>query len=236
MVSHRVFTAKRRIRVGDCDSNGNLRVDAIARYLQDIGYDDTDDIGVGDGGFWVARSIEMDFSDVNRWPKRNEFITMQTYCSGIGKAFAQRCVDITTANGEVIHTLTMWVSINEQGKPSTVPQWLIDAYPKAEKVSAKRTLQVIEPSDEFDGNIISWPLRASDLDVNNHVNNAVAFDALYEAAQAIDAKLPRRVLIEYHQPLESTDDTSIYLRQNGLGFDAWFANDKNVAAVMKWEI
>lgn len=230
----RVFESKRRIRVADCDSRGKLRVDAIARYLQDIGYDDTEDIGVGDGGLWVARSIEMDFSGITKWPNRNEFIGLSTFCSGIGHAFAQRCVDIKSKSNESIRTLTVWVSIDERGKPTQVPSWLAQAYPFAEKIKSKRTLEVIDPQQEFDGTIVDWPLRASDLDINNHANNSVAFDALYESAQIMDVKQPKQVRIEYHHPLGVGDNTNIFMRQSDFGFEAWLTNRKNVAASMSW--
>src|SRR5690606_26713487 len=108
-----------------CNDKGTIRVDALARYLQDIGYDDTDDIGVGDGGLWVARSIQMKLPEKEALPTRNEYVNLETYCGGVGKAFAQRVVNIETkANPEVqVETLTTWVCIDENGKPTPIPQW-----------------------------------------------------------------------------------------------------------------
>ena len=39
----RVYTASRRVRLGDADPGGRLRLDAIARYVQDVSDDDTRD-------------------------------------------------------------------------------------------------------------------------------------------------------------------------------------------------
>ncbi len=234
MTTQRTFRSSRRVRVGDCDARGIVRVDALARYLQDIGYDDTDDIGVGDGGLWVARSITMTFPSAQCWPVRNEIIQLETYCGGVGRAFAQRNVEIETSAGEKIHTTTLWVSVNEAGKPIGVPQWLLDAYPDAKKVTSSRTLSVALPTD---GVLAEhpWHLRASDFDINDHANNTVAFDALYEVAHVITAPLPLQVVIEYHQPIETADLTKLIYYVNDYGFQAWLVSNGIVAAAMQWK-
>lgn len=233
MTDHRVFTTSRRVRVGDCDGQGNVRIDALARYLQDIGYDDTEDIGVGDGGYWVARSISMSFESTPLVPQRNEFVHLSTYCSGIGRAFAQRNVEITTQAGAHINTSTIWVSLSEEGKPTEVPQWLMSAYPHTKKVSSARTLGLTDSSDP-DVISVDWVLRASDYDINDHVNNAVAFDALYEVAHTVSAQPPAKVLVEYHQPIQSQDRAQLLYKTNDNGFDAWLASSNRIAAAMQW--
>lgn len=237
MTTHRKFHASRRIRVGDCASDGIVRVDALARYLQDIGYDDTDDIGVGDGGLWVARSISMSFPNNSLWPMRNQMIDLETYCGGIGRAIAQRNVTITTENGSRIDTSTIWVCVSEEGKPMRVPEWLTRAYPDAEKISAARTLSVSEPQNAQTAPDLTesvWHLRASDFDINDHANNAVAFDALYDVAQKVNALPPSSILVEYHQPVTARDAVRLMWKVRSGGFDAWLASDEGVAAAMRW--
>ena len=41
----RRFTAERPVRWGDTDRHGRLRLDALARFLQDVANDDTRDAG-----------------------------------------------------------------------------------------------------------------------------------------------------------------------------------------------
>lgn len=230
----RIFKTKRRIRVGDCDANGIVRVDALARYLQDVGYDDTDDIGVGDGGFWVARSIEMRFPQKTKMPKRNEWVNLETFCGGVGRAFAERTVNIYTNQGDIITTNTIWISIDKTGKPVLIPKWLIKAYPQAKKINATRTLPLLNLEEKFDGTTFDWELRSTDVDVNGHINNVLAFIALYEVAQLLDAPSPSNVLVEYRHSLLASDETKIYSRDFGEGFDAWLVSGNNIAATMRW--
>lgn len=230
----RIFETKRRIRVGDCDTTGTVRVDALARFLQDVGYDDTEDIGVGDGGLWVARSIAMRFPNKSKMPKRNEWVNLETYCSGIGYAFAQRTVNIYTNLGDVITTNTIWVSIDSAGKPVSIPLWLSKEYPDALKMKATKTLPLPMLEEESVGHTIDWKIRAADIDVNGHANNALAFSALFEAANILRVRPPSEVLVEYHLPLVASKQTDLFMVKSGRGFDAWLVSDHNIAAVMRW--
>jgi acyl-ACP thioesterase len=71
--------------------------------------------------------------------------------------------------------------------------------------------------------------------VNDHINNAVAFDALYEISHLLDLSSPTQVVIEYHRPIDSHGMTQLYVRPTDSGFDAWLVNDKNIAAAMTWK-
>jgi hypothetical protein len=43
----RVYAGRRRIRLADTDASGRLRLDAIARFLQDLAIDDVQETGWG---------------------------------------------------------------------------------------------------------------------------------------------------------------------------------------------
>ena len=51
----RTFSHERRVRFGDVDRHGRLRLDALAAYQQDVAAADTADSGVGWTGAWVVR-------------------------------------------------------------------------------------------------------------------------------------------------------------------------------------
>src|SRR4029077_712129 len=55
-VTARRYRARRSVRLSDTDSNGRLRLDAIARFLQDVAADDILDAGwAPDDHIWVVR-------------------------------------------------------------------------------------------------------------------------------------------------------------------------------------
>jgi len=51
----RVFEGTRRVRLADVSPAGRLRLDAIARFLQDVSADDTADAALPDAEAWVVR-------------------------------------------------------------------------------------------------------------------------------------------------------------------------------------
>ena len=57
----RVFRSTRRIRLSDRAGDGRLRLDSVARYLQDIAMDDVDETSWGaPEHLWVMRHIRID--------------------------------------------------------------------------------------------------------------------------------------------------------------------------------
>ena len=86
---------QRRVRLGDCSPGGRLRLDATARYLQDLSDDDTRDVGLAQMTWVVRRTV----IDVHRFPTYLEPLDMVTWCSGIGSRWAERRVDIDSPGG-----------------------------------------------------------------------------------------------------------------------------------------
>jgi len=57
----RVYLAQRRVRANDVDTGRRLRLDGVARYLQDIAFDDLADAGFAQvHPLWVLRRTVVD--------------------------------------------------------------------------------------------------------------------------------------------------------------------------------
>ena len=66
----RVFRGRRRVHLGDVDAGGRLRLEALARYLQDVATDDADDARLSERrGVWVLRSSDLEITGVARVPR-----------------------------------------------------------------------------------------------------------------------------------------------------------------------
>ena len=71
----RSYTARRRVRLSDMDAGGRLRLDAVARFLQDAAIDDVEETGWGaPEHLWVVRRIQIDVAspllDDRSYPKQ----------------------------------------------------------------------------------------------------------------------------------------------------------------------
>jgi acyl-ACP thioesterase len=170
----RVFQAGRRVRAGDVDPCGRLRLDALARYLQDVSNDDTDDARLADPMGWVVRRTVIE----QRHPARlGERLELVTFCSGYGSRWAERRVSILGDRDASIDAATAWVHVDATGRPKALPaefHALYDAAAGGRLVNARQTHVPLVPGapgvEQFE-----WHPRATDLDVLDHVNNSVAW-------------------------------------------------------------
>jgi hypothetical protein len=83
----RTFSAGRTVRLGDVDPAGELRLDAIARYLQDVASDDAIDAGLSNALGWVVRRTMI---RIDRPLTVGEPLSLVTFCSGTGRSWAER--------------------------------------------------------------------------------------------------------------------------------------------------
>src|SRR6202790_123913 len=102
----RRVTRVRRVRLSDVTGTGRLRLDALARYLQDIAGDDVDDAGLG--GAWVLRRVALACGAL---PAFRDEVTLTTFCSGTGSRWAERRTTLH-AGGEVrVEAVALWVFV-----------------------------------------------------------------------------------------------------------------------------
>ena len=92
----RVVTRTRIVRLGDVDSRGVLRLDATARYLQDVATDDVADSPLGNTFTWVVRRTMI---EVREPAVVDEELSVTTFCSGTGRCWAERRTSIAGGAG-----------------------------------------------------------------------------------------------------------------------------------------
>ena len=109
----RRFTARRRVRLGDVDRHGRMRLDAIARHLQDVASDDAADSGL-DGGWVVRRTLIV----AARPAVLGEDLHLTTFCTGTGRSWAERRTSIVGDAGRAVEAVSLWVHVDPAtGRP-----------------------------------------------------------------------------------------------------------------------
>ena len=170
----------RRIRLADVDPSGATRFDALARHLQDVATDDVRDAGVEDAIAWVVRRTTI---IAPCRPRYGEEVQLATWCSGTGVALAERRTSISGEWGAAVEAVSLWVSLD---RSSLRPVPLTGAYfdPYRESAADRRVrARFVHPAAAPEGRPgRPWPLRDSDLDLFEHVNNAVSWMAVEEEA------------------------------------------------------
>src|SRR5947208_4945790 len=83
----RVFEQELRPGLADCAPSGRIRLDALARWLQDVAYAAVEEAGVAGAAVWVVRRARM---HVKRFPRFGSQFVLATFCSGLGRMLAAR--------------------------------------------------------------------------------------------------------------------------------------------------
>lgn len=200
----RRYVQSAQVRLADAGPDGRLRVDGVARLLQDVATDDWSDTGVEDGTTWVVRRTAIRRRPDRTWPRLNERVELATWCSGTGAAWAERRTDLLVDGEVVAEASAIWVPLDPQGRPTRVSAAFHEVY--AEAAGGRRVPgRIRSTSVPDDAATTSWALRKADLDIVDHVNNAVAWAAVVEVASGpvVEATLL------HHGPLEAGDAVAL---------------------------
>ncbi len=212
----RCFTGARKVRLGDVEPKGRLRLDALIRYCQDVSNDDTTEAGLDDVPPWVVRRTVVDELSP---AKLADDLTFTTFCSALGGRWAERRLDIVDQAGNSVYRVaTLWVCVDAgSGQPHALTDQFLSLYEEA-AAGRKASARLRNPKrgrdlgtdgiDGGDGEIagvsshpdVAWQLRKADFDTWGHVNNAAYWAAVEEWLPPFDG--PRRFRMEYGGGLE----------------------------------
>jgi acyl-ACP thioesterase len=224
----RVFEGLRKVRIGDVDPGGRMRLDAAVRFLQDLSADDTADAALPDAEAWVVRRTTI---EVHRFPRYLEGLALATWCSGTGSHWAERRVTIVGDRGGQIEATSIWVHVDlASGRPSRIPAGFDEIY--GEAAGGRRVkARLVHPDPGPDANRQPWVIRHTDLDVLDHVNNAAYWEAV-EEARAVDDTLraPLRVEVEHHNALGHGDAAELVTTREGDALHVWVTGPVGVGA------
>lgn len=225
----RQIARTRRVRLGDVTASGRIRLDALARYLQDIAADDVDDAGIV--GAWVVRRMALRFGEL---PRFRDDVELSTFCSGTGSRWAERRTTVRVAEREgsadpaPIEAVAIWVYVDASGRPARLEEWFWDLYGTAanDRIVSGRLHHRPPPADAV---ARPWPLRRADLDVLDHVNNAVSWAAVEDA---LDESGGRRRLsgaeIEYRAPIDAGETPTLHTVSDGDRLACWLTVEDEV--------
>ena len=174
--------------LADCAPSGRMRLDAIARWMQDAAYADVDDAGVAGHAFWILRRTRI---QVHRFPEINEPYRVQTFCSGVGRLVAERRTVISPVadpGRAIVDTASLWVHLDPATRrPSHITQDEFDRLANngyGERPVSHR-LKHPRPEPGSGVKLFDWYFRRVDTDLADHVNNAVYWELLEEELLAL---------------------------------------------------
>jgi acyl-ACP thioesterase len=205
----RTFSLPRRPGFADCAPSGRMRLDALACWLQDVAYADVEDAGLADTAVWVVRRTRM---RVNRFPHFGERLRCTTFCSGLGRMWAERRTDVVNEDGDRadVEAVSLWVHLDVGSwRPVPLTEAEIETYgPAAVERRVSARLRHPTPNGEPEGpESADWTFRRTECDIAAHVNNAAYWQPLEEELLAGPEPDPTRIdaEIEYRAPAQAGD-------------------------------
>ncbi|BBZ79353.1 acyl-ACP thioesterase [Mycolicibacterium anyangense] len=206
-----VFDREWPLRVGDIDRAGRLRLDAACRHIQDIGQDQLREMGHEETHpLWIVRRTMV---DMIRPIEFQDMLRMRRWCSGTSNRWCEMRVRIDGRKGGLIESEAFWININRETQgPARIADDFLDGLKKTTDVTRLRWKGYLSPGSREDADEIrDFPIRVSDIDLFDHVNNSVYWKVVEEFLAPYPELFssPLRVTIEHDAPVALGDKLEI---------------------------
>lgn len=166
-----------RVRISDSDVNGFLKLPSFLQMMQELAKDHAEVLGVGSstlmpqGLGWALAKLRL---DIERLPTCGERVCIKTWASTRTKVTTEREFVLSDEMGDPVATArTMWIlfDLNKRRleRLDTLGDWLrTDEFASDFKFS-----DMPQPPDKNALYTSNFGVRKDDLDINQHVNNAI---------------------------------------------------------------
>src|SRR6266480_680606 len=160
-MSGRVVTITRHVALGDVRPDATMRLDAIARIVQDVADADARGAPVEGMGIWILRRLELALAHT---PRFRADLTARTWCSGVGARWAERRTDVRAGDVLCVEATGLWVHVDaKRGTPAPMPDGFHSLWgPSAGGRQVSSRLR--HPRPPADAVSSRWMLRATDVD------------------------------------------------------------------------
>ncbi len=166
-----------RVRVGDADSCGFLKLPSLLGMMQEIAKDHAEALEIGasvlapQGLGWALSKLQL---EISRLPNCGERVFIKTWASTRSKIHTEREFLIFDDLGDKIASArSMWILFDLKKRRIErlvkLPNWMRD-----EEFANDFTFSEISKAPSADSPFVSnFGVRKDDIDMNGHVNNSI---------------------------------------------------------------
>lgn len=206
-----VFDVQWPLRVADIDRAGRLKFDAATRHIQDIGSDQLREMGYEETHpLWIVRRTMIDLIEPIEF---KDVLRLRRWCSGTSNRWCEMRVRVEGRRGGLMESEAFWINVNRETQgPSRISDDFLAGLRRTTDVDRLRWKAYLKPGSREDAKQIrKYPVRVSDIDLFDHMNNSVYWSVveehLHSAPELLEA--PLRVTIEHDSAVALGDDLEI---------------------------
>jgi acyl-ACP thioesterase len=215
-----VFDTGWPLRVGDIDREGRLRFDAACRHIQDIGSDQLRQLGYeATHPLWIVRRTMVDLIEPIEF---QDLLRLRRWCSGTSNRWCEMRVRIDGRKGGLMESEAFWININRETQgPARISEDFLTGLKRTTTVDRLRWKAYLKAGGRDDATqIVDYPVRVSDIDLFDHVNNSVYWSVVEDYLQSRRPELlkaPLRVTIEHDAAVALRERLEIITHEHPAG-------------------
>ncbi|BBX73329.1 acyl-[acyl-carrier-protein] thioesterase [Mycobacterium shinjukuense] len=230
-----VYQTGWRLATTDIDEHKRLRLDGVARYVQEVGAEHLADAGLAEvHPHWIVLRTVIDVLEPIEIPND---ITFRRWCAALSTRWCNMRVQLAGSHGGRIETEGFWICMN---KDTLTPSRLTDdCIARFGSTTDNHRLRwrpwLTEPITN--GTETPFPLRRTDIDHFEHVNNTIYWQGVLEILSQMPAlaAAPHRAVLEYRSPIRFDEPVVIRADQRDDRVRMHFVvgNDVRAAALVR---
>lgn len=211
-----VFSEKHRVTYYEADFTRRMTIAMMLDVIILASEDHSDELGVGAefvrqfGVTWVVIQYDV---HINRMPTVDEVITINTKSKSYNKYFAYREFTITDEQGNELMNMTgLWAAMNyKERKIASIPKETVEPF-GAEKVNQVPKMPKPKKIDVDSADKQTFTVRYTDIDSNQHVNNAHYMDWMVNVlpAEFLTNHTPTGFLLRYENEVKYGSNVDSY--------------------------
>jgi medium-chain acyl-[acyl-carrier-protein] hydrolase len=180
------FEKRYRVHVYETGPDGRLSLFAMFNYMQDIASEHAEKLGFGrndllkNNWFWVLSRMYVEIAECPAW---EDTVSLRTWPNGTDRLFALRNYEMTFTDGrKALSASSSWLVLDMDTKKIQRPENLEFArdLPSPDGTTIRNPLK-LEHAVEQGPTMHCFRIKASDLDINLHANNAAYLRWIYDS-------------------------------------------------------
>ncbi|MCV7281188.1 hypothetical protein H7J88_16220 [Mycolicibacterium flavescens] len=210
-----IFRTGWPVATGDIDGELHLRLDGVARYIQEVGAQNLVDAGEAEAHpHWLVQRTVIDVIEPIEYPND---ISFSRWCSALSTRWCTMRVNLIGSDGGRIETEGFWIAINSKTlTPQRASDSLIAKFATTTdelRLKWRPWLTDLEDAEET----APFPLRRTDIDLFEHVTNTAYWHAIHEVAAHVPdlCRAPYRTVVEYRRPIRYGEEVALRWSRRG---------------------